>query len=143
MKKSILLVLSVMFCCSVMTAQNVKEIDVKKLPDMAHRTLSAYFQGRTVTQAMYINEKMDRHFEVSLDDATIIHFDKHGVWKLVKTGGNALPKRMIPGLIQTYLQQNKIETPVVGMMRDKDKNYIIDLSDGTTLTFTETFKLVE
>lgn len=143
MKKSILLVLSVMFCCSVMTAQNVKEIDVKKLPDMAHRTLSAYFQGQTVTQAMYINEKMDRHYEVSLDDATIIHFDKHGVWKLVKTGGNAIPDRMIPGMVLMHLQKNKIEAKVVGMMRDKDKNYIIDLSDGTTLTFTETFKLVE
>ena len=143
MKKSILLVLSVMFCCSVMTAQNVKEIDVKKLPDMAHRTLSAYFQGQTVTQAMYINEKMDRHYEVSLDDATIIHFDKHGVWKLVKTGGDAIPDRMIPGMVLMHLQKNKIEAKVVGMMRDKDKNYIIDLSDGTTLTFTETFKLVE
>lgn len=143
MKKSILLVLSVMFCCSVMTAQNVKEIDVKKLPDMAHRTLSAYFQGQTVTQAMYINEKMDRHYEVSLDDATIIHFDKHGVWKLVKTGGNAIPDRMIPGMVLMHLQKNKIEAKVVGMMRDKDKNYTIDLSDGTTLTFTETFKLVE
>lgn len=143
MKKSILLVLSVMFCCSVMTAQIVKEIDVKKLPDMAHRTLSAYFQGQTVTQAMYINEKMDRHYEVSLDDATIIHFDKHGVWKLVKAGGDAIPDRMIPGMVLMHLQKNKIEAKVVGMMRDKDKNYIIDLSDGTTLTFTETFKLVE
>ncbi len=143
MKKSILLVLSVMFCCSVMTAQNVKEIDVKKLPDMAQRTLSAYFQGRTVTQAMYINEKMDRHYEVSLDDATIIHFDKHGVWKFVKAGGDAIPDCMIPGMVLMHLQKNKIEAKVVGMMRDKDKNYIIDLSDGTTLTFTETFKLVE
>lgn len=132
-----------MFCCSVMTAQIVKEIDVKKLPDMAHRTLSAYFQGQTVTQAMYINEKMDRHYEVSLDDATIIHFDKHGVWKLVKAGGDAIPDRMIPGMVLMHLQKNKIEAKVVGMMRDKDKNYIIDLSDGTTLTFTETFKLVE
>ena len=121
----------------------VKEIEPKKLPDISLRTLASYFGGLNVTQAVYIDEKMDRHYEVSLDDGTIIHFDKQGVWKFVKAGGDAIPDRMIPGMVLMHLQKNKIEAKVVGMMRDKDKNYIIDLSDGTTLTFTETFKLVE
>ena len=127
----------------VMNAQKVKEIEPKKLPDISLRTLASYFGGLNVTQAVYIDEKMDRHYEVSLDDGTIIHFDKQGVWKFVKAGGDAIPDRMIPGMVLMHLQKNKIEAKVVGMMRDKDKNYIIDLSDGTTLTFTETFKLVE
>ena len=132
-----------MLCGGVMNAQKVKEIEPKKLPDISLRTLASYFGGLNVTQAVYIDEKMDRHYEVSLDDGTIIHFDKQGVWKFVKAGGDAIPDRMIPGMVLMHLQKNKIEAKVVGMMRDKDKNYIIDLSDGTTLTFTETFKLVE
>ena len=143
MKKIMMLLMAVMLGTGLLAAQKVKEIEPKKLPDMAHRTMASYFQGQNVTQAVYIDEKMDRHYEVSLEDGTIIHFDKHGVWKLVKSGGDALPQRMIPGMIIMYLQKNKIEASVVGMMRDNDKNYIIDLSDARTLTFTETFKLVE
>lgn len=143
MKKTVLLIVAIVLCGGVMNAQKVKEIEPKKLPDISLRTLASYFGGLNVTQAVYIDEKMDRHYEVSLDDGTIIHFDKQGVWKFVKAGGDAIPNRMIPGMVLMHLQKNKIEAKVVGMMRDKDKNYIIDLSDGTTLTFTETFKLVE
>ncbi len=143
MKKTVLLIVAIVLCGGVMNALKVKEIEPKKLPDISLRTLASYFGGLNVTQAVYIDEKMDRHYEVSLDDGTIIHFDKHGVWKFVKAGGDAIPDRMIPGMVLMHLQKNKIEAKVVGMMRDKDKNYIIDLSDGTTLTFTETFKLVE
>ena len=138
MKKTVLLIVAIVLCGGVMNAQKVKEIEPKKLPDISLRTLASYFGGLNVTQAVYIDEKMDRHYEVSLDDGTIIHFDKQGVWKFVKAGGDAIPDRMIPGMVLMHL-----EAKVVGMMRDKDKNYIIDLSDGTTLTFTETFKLVE
>jgi hypothetical protein len=143
MKKTLLLIVAIVLCGGVMNAQKMKEIEPKKLPDISLRTLASYFGGLNVTQAVYIDEKMDRHYEVSLDDGTIIHFDKQGVWKFVKAGGDAIPDRMIPGMVLMHLQKNKIEAKVVGMMRDKDKNYIIDLSDGTTLTFTETFKLVE
>jgi len=143
MKKTVLLIVAIVLYGGVMNAQKVKEIEPKKLPDISLRTLASYFGGLNVTQAVYIDEKMDRHYEVSLDDGTIIHFDKQGVWKFVKAGGDAIPDRMIPGMVLMHLQKNKIEAKVVGMMRDKDKNYIIDLSDGTTLTFTETFKLVE
>lgn len=143
MKKTLLLIVAIVLCGGVMNAQKVKEIEPKKLPDISLRTLASYFGGLNVTQAVYIDEKMDRHYEVSLDDGTIIHFDKQGVWRFVKAGGDAIPDRMIPGMVLMHLQKNKIEAKVVGMMRDKDKNYIIDLSDGTTLTFTETFKLVE
>ena len=143
MKKTLLLIVAIVLCGGVMNAQKVKEIEPKKLPDISLRTLASYFGGLNVTQAVYIDEKMDRHYEVSLDDGTIIHFDKQGVWKFVKAGGDAIPNRMIPGMVLMHLQKNKIEAKVVGMMRDKDKNYIIDLSDGTTLTCTETFKLVE
>lgn len=143
MKKTLLLIVAIVLCGGVMNAQKVKEIEPKKLPDISLRTLASYFGGLNVTQAVYIDEKMDRHYEVSLDDGTIIHFDKQGVWKFVKAGGDAIPDRMIPGMVLMHLQKNKIEAKVVGMMRDKDKKYIIDLSDGTTLTFTETFKLVE
>ena len=143
MKKTLLLIVAIVLCGGVMNAQKVKEIEPKKLPDISLRTLASYFGGLNVTQAVYIDEKMDRHYEVSLDDGTIIHFDKQGVWNFVKAGGDAIPDRMIPGMVLMHLQKNKIEAKVVGMMRDKDKNYIIDLSDGTTLTFTETFKLVE
>ena len=143
MKKTLLLIVAIVLCGGVMNAQKVKEIEPKKLPDISLRTLASYIGGLNVTQAVYIDEKMDRHYEVSLDDGTIIHFDKQGVWKFVKAGGDAIPDRMIPGMVLMHLQKNKIEAKVVGMMRDKDKNYIIDLSDGTTLTFTETFKLVE
>ena len=143
MKKTVLLIVAIVLCGGVMNAQKVKEIEPKKLPDISLRTLASYFGGLNVTQAVYIDEKMDRHYEVSLDDGTIIHFDKQGVWKFVKAGGDAIPDRMIPGMVLMHLQKNKIEAKVVGMMRAKDKNYIIDLSDGTTLTFTETFKLVE
>ena len=143
MKKTVLLIVAIVLCGGVMNAQKVKEIEPKKLPDISLRTLASYFGGLNVTQAVYIDEKMDRHYEVSLDDGTIIHFDKQGVWKFVKAGGDAIPDRMIPGMVLMHLQKNKIEAKVVGMLRDKDKNYIIDLSDGTMLTFTETFKLVE
>ena len=143
MKKTVLLVVAIVLCGGVMNAQKVKEIEPKKLPDISLRTLASYFGGLNVTHAVYIDEKVDRHYEVSLDDGTIIHFDKQGVWKFVKAGGDAIPDRMIPGMVLMHLQKNKIEAKVVGIMRDKDKNYIIDLSDGTTLTFTETFKLVE
>ena len=143
MKKTVLLIVAIVLCGGVMNAQKVKEIEPKKLPDISLRTLASYFGGLNVTQAVYIDEKMDRHYEVSLDDGTIIHFGKQGVWNFGKAGGDAIPDRMIPGMVLMHLQKNKIEAKVVGMMRDKDKNYIIDLSDGTTLTFTETFKLVE
>lgn len=143
MKKTLLLMIALVFCGGVMTAQKMKEIEPKKLPDMAHRTIAAYFQGQTVTQAIFVDEKMDRRYEVTLDDGTFIVFDKSGVWKSLKTGADALPQRMIPGMIQMYLQKNSIETPVVEMQKDKDKNFIIGLGDGTTLTFDEHFKLLE
>ena len=143
MKKIMMLLMAVMLGTGFLAAQKVKEIEPKKLPDMAHRTMTSYFQGQNVTQAVYIDEKMDRHYEVSLDDGTIIHFDKHGVWKMVKSGVGEIPKRMVPGMIIMYMQKNGVDASVVGMRKDEDKNFIIDLSDGRTLTFTETFKLVE
>lgn len=143
MKKIMVLLIAAIVCSATGMAQKVKEIQPKKLPDISLRTLATYFDGKNVTHAMTVDEKMDRYYEVNLDDGTIIHFDKQGVWNMVKTGEEGVPQRMIPGMIIMYLQKNKIEASVVGMQRDKDKNFIIEFSDGSSLTFTETFKLVE
>ena len=109
MKKILVLLIAAIVCSATGMAQKVKEIQPKKLPDISLRTLATYFDGKNVTQAMTVDDKMDRHYEVSLDDGTIIHFDKQGVWKLVKACGESLPQRMVPGMINMYLQKNKIE----------------------------------
>ena len=148
-KKSVIFVISSIFAAVSFTActadDNIVEIPLKKIPDLGLRMVKAYFPSNSVVKAVKNNTKdMKNRTCVLLDNEATIDFDKDGNWLIVDCHTTSVPTRMVPGLIQMYLNKNKPGVDVVYMGRIvKNGDMTILLKDGTELHFTSDQKIIE
>ena len=129
-------------CCmgSAMAANVIEEVPVEKLPHLAGQHLKAYFPGIAVAHATRDKGGMKNHYEVVLEDSTVLEFDKDGNWMLVDCGNRAVPQRNIPGMLIMELQKNHPGVTIVKMTRDRKEGYILTTSEGEKLMYDINYK---
>lgn len=139
--KKIIIILTAMLCVMALSAQDEKyPVEIKKLPNLAHNNLKAYFPDVEVVEAYTATQKIKDEYTVVLANTVVIVFDKHGQWSRVIANDGEIPQRMIDGRIKMNLSQTGQTSRVVKMCKDKKGNYEIYLEDGTELHYDNQFK---
>lgn len=113
-----------------------KIIGAEELPEAAHTFLTTYFPSSNITQAKKDRDGVfGKEFEVYLDDATKVEFDKNGEWVSVEGPDNqAIPTGFIEESIVSYVAENYPNAPISDISKERD-GYEVELTNGMDLDF--------
>lgn len=128
-----------------MAEDKIVEIPFKKVPDLGQRIVKAYFPDCNVVKVEKNKSKdMKNRTRVYLDCDATIDFDKDGHWMVVDCHGSIVPRNMVNGMVQMYLNANYPGREVVYMGREiKNGDVTFILDDGTELHFTNENTIIE
>lgn len=112
------------------------------LPTAAQQTLKKNFPKAEINRV-----KIDtgvfggKDYEVVLDNGSEIEFNKDGEWTEVDCGHKRVPDGFILQSIKEYIKTNHKKTWVVKIEKS-NKDYDLELSDGTELKFDRSGKFL-
>ena len=116
-------------------------ITADKLPAAAQTFIKEYFPGSDISYAKKDKELTKTTYEVVLQDGTEIDFDSKGQWDKIDCKRTAVPAKLIPDAIATYVQTNFPGQAIVKI--DKELfGYEIELLNDLELKFDKNGRLV-
>ena len=123
-------------------ADNNKPIKVTDLPLKAQTVLSQHFNNQKVTFASIESGIIDKNYDVVLQNGTKLEFDKKGNVTEIDCKQGAVPEKLIPQAINTYLQENHFGQTVRKIEFNKNE-YELELSNGIDITFNKHFQVID
>ena len=123
-------------------ADNNKPIKVTDLPLKAQTVLSQHFNNQKVTFASIESGIIDKKYDVVLQNGTKLEFDKKGNVTEIDCKQGAVPEKLIPQAINTYLQENYSGQTVRKIEFNKNE-YELELSNGIDITFNKHFQVID
>ncbi len=123
-------------------ADNNKPIKVTELPVKAQTVLSQHFNNQKVTFASIESGIIDKNYDVVLQNGTKLEFDKKGNVTEIDCKQGAVPEKLIPQAINTYLQENYSGQAVRKIEFNKNE-YELELSNGIDITFNKHFQVID
>ena len=123
-------------------ADNNKPIKVTELPLKAQIVLSQHFNNQKVTFASIESGIIDKNYDVVLQNGTKLEFDKKGNVTEIDCKQGAVPEKLIPQAINTYLQENYSGQTVRKIEFNKNE-YELELSNGIDITFNKHFQVID
>lgn len=141
--KTIMVVICcVMTCFMPANADNNKPIKVTELPAKAQTLLSQHFNNQKVAFASIESEIIDKNYDVVMQNGTKLEFDKKGNVTEIDCKQGAVPEKLIPQAIYTYLQENHSGQTVRKIEFNKNE-YEVELSNGLDITFNKHFQVID
>ena len=123
-------------------ADNNKPIKVTDLPVKAQTVLSQHFNNQKVNFASIESGIIDKNYDVVLQNGTKLEFDKKGNVTEIDCKQGAVPEKLIPQAINTYLQENHFGQTVRKIEFNKNE-YELELSNGIDITFNKHFQVID
>ena len=123
-------------------ADNNKPIKVTDLPLKAQIVLSQHFNNQKVNFASIESGIIDKNYDVVLQNGTKLEFDKKGNVTEIDCKQGAVPEKLIPQAINTYLQENYFGQTVRKIEFNKNE-YELELSNGIDITFNKHFQVID
>lgn len=123
-------------------ADNNKPIKVTDLPLKAQTVLSQHFNNQKVNFASIESGIIDKNYDVVLQNGTKLEFDKKGNVTEIDCKQGAVPEKLIPQAINTYLQENYSGQTVRKIEFNKNE-YELELSNGIDITFNKHFQVID
>ena len=123
-------------------ADNNKPIKVTELPVKAQIVLSQHFNNQKVNFASIESGIIDKNYDVVLQNGTKLEFDKKGNVTEIDCKQGAVPEKLIPQAIHTYLQENYSGQTVRKIEFNKNE-YELELSNGIDITFNKHFQVID
>ena len=123
-------------------ADNNKPIKVTDLPLKAQTVLSQHFNNQKVNFASIESGIIDKNYDVVLQNGTKLEFDKKGNVTEIDCKQGAVPEKLIPQAIHTYLQKNHSGQTVRKIEFNKNE-YELELSNGIDITFNKHFQVID
>lgn len=135
MKKSLILLLTILLGLSIAQARDTYSRDPADLPAAAQTMLKKYFPKKQVNH-IKIDKPLigNADYDVVLSDGTEIDFDHKGDWKEIDCGINSVPKGVLPVAITNYIAKNYKGAKIIKVDKESNK-YEIELSNGLDLEF--------
>ncbi len=133
MKKTLLILLSLVMMAGSLFADNRKQIKRDQLPKAAQHYVMDNWNNVSIS---YIWQTIDGYtiqYTVRLVDGTMIYFNRDGGWREVKAQ-KVIPESAIPASIRKFVAQRNKSLRIVGMEKLLD-GYIVTLDDESTLKF--------
>lgn len=142
MKKLVFLLVSLFALSAVSMADNVKPIQVGRLPTPAQTFITTYFKDSKVALAKVETEFMSKTYEVLFTNGNKVEFDRSGEWTevLYKTG--EIPAEIVPHSIRDYVKRNYPEAVIQKIERDKHK-IEVKLSNRWEITFDNKMRVID
>jgi len=146
MKKISLLIAALLIgSLSMMARDEQVEVPASKIPHLGQQSLKSYFPDVQVTRVLKTKSKVKNSFEVTMDNGTVIEFDKHGNWTAVTTDGTPVPEQMVDYRIRSVIAERHPGAQVVRMWKDNDKDhkqhYVLD--NGEEVVFDYYLKPID
>ena len=146
MKRTVKTIMIVICCVMAYfmpaNADNNKPIKVTDLPLKAQTVLSQHFNNQKVTFASIESGIIDKNYDVVLQNGTKLEFDKKGNVTEIDCKQGAVPEKLIPQAINTYLQENHFGQTVRKIEFNKNE-YELELSNGIDITFNKHFQVID
>ena len=139
--------MAIVICCAMAVfmpanADNNKPIEVTELPAKAQTVLSQHFNDQKVAFATIESGIISKNYDVVLQNGTKIEFDKKGNVTEIDCKQGAVPEKLIPQAIHTYLQENHSGQTVRKIEFNKNE-YELELSNGIDITFNKHFQVID
>ena len=119
-----------------------KPIKVTELPAKAQTVLSQHFKNQKVAFASIESGIIDKNYDVVMQNGTKLEFDKKGNVTEIDCKQGAVPEKLIPQAIYTYLQENHSGQTVRKIEFNKNE-YEVELSNGLDITFNKHFQVID
>ncbi len=129
-------------CNSMALAGNDKPVSVKSLPAKAQTTLNSHFKSQKVSLATVETGVLSKSYDVVLQNGTKLEFDKKGNLTEVDCKRGAVPGKLVPQAIKSYLQKHYPKQSVKKLEINSNE-YEVELSNDIDLTFNKKFQLVD
>lgn len=146
MKRTFKTILIAVFClvsCIVTArADNDKPIQVNDLPAKAQALITQHFNGQKVVLATVDTDISDKSYDVVLQNGTKLEFDKKGNVKEIDCKQGTVPAKLVPQAISSYINSTYPGESIRKIDFQK-KEYEVELSNGTEITFNKKFQVVE
>lgn len=115
-------------------------IGFNELPEAAKKFITAHFADKKISHIIYDSDIDDRDYKVDFEDGTEIKFDSDGDWRKVDCHHKAIPAKIIPSKIASYVERNFAGEQIEEISR-KWNEWEVELSNGIELEFDNRFKL--
>lgn len=136
------IVLSILLSSSALVYAQDRRIGFNELPKNGQAFVSNYYGQKNISYVELDKDILDKDYKVYLNNGTKIEFDGKGNWKEVESRGGAVPSKIVPNFIKTYVKQNYKGAHIVKIERDNRK-YEVELSNGIELDFNKNGKLLK
>ncbi len=127
---------------TVAFADNDKPITFDQLPELSQTIVKKNFADLKISHITKDTEVMDRAYDVLFTNGTEIEFDRKGNWTEVECRKGAVPAQFVPKKISKWVA-NKYPGQSIRKIEKDNREWDIELSDGTDITFNKRFKVTE
>ena len=125
---------------TVASADNIKSVDVAKLPDKAREFIDRHFGELSVAAAK--KETFPTEYDVVFANGYKAEFDADGEWIEIDCRRDAVPAMAVPVQIREYVAKNYPAQRIVSISRNRH-GYDVQLDNGYELGFDRRFRLTE
>ena len=140
--KTIMIVICCVMAYFIPANADNKPIKVTELPAKAQMVLSQHFNNQKVAFASIESGIIDKNYDVVMQNGTKLEFDKKGNVTEIDCKQGAVPEKLIPQAIYTYLQENHSGQTVRKIEFNKNE-YEVELSNGLDITFNKHFQVID
>lgn len=142
-RKSIMAVICLIAGTVTTFADNGTPVKVSQLPTEAQQTIKSHFADKKVAMA---NEEgfIYKEYKVIFTTGEKIEFDRKGKWTEINCRRNAVPAKLVPAKIASYVKTNMAGKKIVKMERDISKGtYEVELEDDTEIKFNKNGNVIK
>lgn len=119
-----------------------KIISFAQLPKNAQNFVTSYYATDQVAFVMEEKELLSgKSYDVKLKDGVKLEFDGKGEWTGVDAKLNAVPVKIVPESILTYVKRSFPANDIVQISRSS-RRYEVELTNGIDLEFNKKGKFV-
>jgi len=141
MKRTILMLLSVIFCVSVANADD-KPITLDRLPKASKSFIDTYFPNVGVVLATIDDDFIRPEYNIVLENGVMIQFENNGSLDKIEAVKGQIPSEIIPVQIRTYVKAH-YPAAVIQEYEVGRKTYEVKLSNRMELKFNSNFNIIE
>ena len=139
--KRIVSILAVFIACVALHAEE-RPITFGELPKEAKIFVLTYFKNAPITQVCMERRASLTQYEVTLQNGLKMQFDRTGVCTELSNKKDRVPDIVIPKKILNIVKANFPDS-YIQKLEHNDRMYEVDLSNNITLTFNNSFRLVD
>ncbi len=141
-KKTIMALICLVAFQAPVLADNDKPINVDQLPTTAQQTLKSNFSTKKVALAKVESGLIEKTYDVIFTTGEKIEFDRKGNWTEIDCKQSAVPTKLIPTQINSYVKQNYSGCKILKIEKDRNE-YEVKLSNGIEITFNKNFAVID